>query len=187
MYGVAAYCVLHWLALDKFMELSIEFRYSKINQGATWGVILSLFVVFVMELQPYVHTNTCAFVYSIFLTICVLNVVVTNSSPKYVDTGEDRPALLAAMMASSPQEGPLPPNPSNPDEDTAPKGGAKAPLKATETMDRGLEDHSASVEGSRGRDVEEGPDQSEPNCVQSVTLHSSNHPRVAQVKVLHSW
>jgi hypothetical protein len=163
IYGVLGYCLVHTLILDKLMEMSIEFRYSKINQGATWGVIISLFAIFVRDLQSYVHTNTCAFVYVIFITICVLNVLVTNAAPKYVESGEDRAALIAAMMDSSPQDGPLPANP-NADKDST-EGGTKSPalLEAPEVMDRGMEVAASASVSQRthgnselGGDLEEG-------------------------------
>lgn len=126
------------------MCMTIEFSYSKINQGATWGVILSLFFIFVKELQPYVHTNTCAFVYFNFITICVLNIILTNSPPLYVETGEDRPALLTAMVNSSPLEGPLPTNPRDKENDVQ-TNEQLAELNHPEIMDRGLENLLPSV------------------------------------------
>lgn len=152
------------------MCMSIEFMYSKINQGATWGVIFSLFVIFVKDLQPYVHTNTCAFVYFVFMTICVLNVMVTTACPKYVETGEDRQALITTMLHSSPLEGPLP---SNPDEKEKEKKARllfsnEPKIEVPEIMDRGLENLLPSVSLNRQeninmktkknqkRDVEEG-------------------------------
>lgn len=159
IYGIIAYCVVQFMVLDKMMQFAIEFRYSKINQGATWGVILSIFGIFVIELQNYVHTNTCAFVYFMFIIICILNVSVTNSPPLYVEAVEDRPSLVQALLNSSPFDGPLPPNP---DEDPdAKKSRDDDLLTSPEIMDRGLEDLKLSkplelTEVKRDRDIEQG-------------------------------
>ena len=178
IYGTIVYTLIQTVVLDKMMCMSIEFTYSKVNQGATWGVIFSLFAVFVKDLQSYVHTNTCAFVYFIFISICVLNIMVTNAYPKYVDTGEeDRPALVTALLHSSPLEGPLPTNPSDKESEQLAHGQStkENQVQSPEIMDRGLENLLPSVSvslekptDSGNRDVEAG--KPSVNCANTLFL-----------------
>ena len=158
LYGIIGYIVLHSTVLDKFLQLSIDFRYSKINQGATWGAMISFFVIFVIELQQYVHTKTTAFVYFLFITICILNILATNSEPKYVESGEDSSALIAAMINSTPVDGPLPSDPSSTENNNNEQLNKKTPLESSEVMERGGDSllPSVSIRETEERDIERG-------------------------------
>lgn len=177
VYGVVGYVILQCLLLDKVMQLSIEFRFSKINQGATWAVIFTLFIVFVKDLQAYVHANTTALFYFLFIAVCILNVGVTTTPPKCVESGEDRSALIAAMMQSSPPDGPFPSKKDR--KDNRDSSVSSKPLDVSEVMDRGQVNDIESVTDSCGDDEADsrrfGPEVKLcPICLVDKNLHSTH-------------
>ncbi len=103
------------------------------------------------------HVNTAAFLYMNFIVVSILNVMSTNSNAKCVDSGEDRAALTAAMMSSSPMDGPLP---SRSSEEEGRQRDVTVAL-GNETMDRGLGDSKPEKEKQskirkEGTDEEDG-------------------------------